>query len=122
MAVISTTPWDSYLISARIWSYPTNAIVGPTFFKIPAEELFFFVIQTYITSLLYLFLNKPVLHPIYLRGDGKRLQLWRWVGTVVGLVLITSGALMVNDRGKWLYMGLILVWAIPFVLLLWCVA
>lgn len=123
IAVISTTPWDSYLIRTRIWSYPTNAIVGPTLFKIPAEELFFFVIQTYITSLLYLFLSKPIFHPIYLRGaNGKRLQLWRWFGTIVGLVLIMSGALMVKDRGKGLYMGLILIWAIPFVLVLWSVA
>lgn len=122
IAVVSTTPWDSYLINARIWSYPTNAIIGPTFFKIPAEELFFFVIQTYITSLLYLFLSKPILHPIYLRSDAKRLQLWRWFGTIVGLILIISGALMIKDRGKWLYMGLILVWAVPFVLVLWSVA
>lgn len=127
VAVIATTPWDSYLISTRIWVYPGNALVGPTFFKIPAEEVFFFVIQTCITSLLYLFLSKPILHPIYLRNeqsgpDRKRLQSWRWFGTLVGLVLIISGALMVKDRGRWLYMGLIIVWAIPFVLVLWSVA
>ena len=122
VAVISTTPWDSYLISSRIWSYPPNAIVGPTFFKIPAEELFFFVVQTYITSLLYLFLSKPILHPIYLRSDAKRLRIWRSFGTIVGLSLIISGLLMIQDRGRWLYMGLILVWAMPFVLLLWSVA
>lgn len=29
---------------------------------------------------------------------------------------------MVINRGKGLYMGLILLWAIPFVLLLWFVA
>lgn len=29
-------------------AYPPDAIIGPTLFSIPAEELFFFVIQTYI--------------------------------------------------------------------------
>jgi 15-cis-phytoene synthase / lycopene beta-cyclase len=127
VAVISTTPWDSYLIRTRIWSYPANAIVGPTLFTIPAEELFFFVIQTYITSLLYLILSKPILHPIYLRGeqsrlDGRRLPQGRWLGNVVGLGIIISGAFLVINRGKGLYMGLILLWALPFVLLLWYVA
>lgn len=31
-------------------AYPPEAIIGPTLFSIPAEELFFFVIQTYIVS------------------------------------------------------------------------
>ncbi|KAL8694254.1 MAG: hypothetical protein Q9218_001080 [Villophora microphyllina] len=46
IAVVSTTPWDSYLIRRRIWTYPAHVIVGPTLFQIPAEEVFFFVIQT----------------------------------------------------------------------------
>lgn len=126
VAVISTIPWDSYLIRTKIWSYPANVVVGPTLFQIPAEEIFFFVIQTYTTSLLYLFLSKPLLHPVYLQGlesgvDGKRLRLGRWVGNAVGVVLLVSGARMVVDQGKGLYMGLILLWAIPFVLLLWYV-
>ena len=57
---------DSYLIRTRVWSmphtpwllfimltlpaYPPDVIIGPTLFDIPAEELFFFVIQTYIVS------------------------------------------------------------------------
>lgn len=126
VAVVSTTPWDSYLIRTRIWSYPANAIVGPTLFQIPAEELFFFGIQTYITSLLYLLFSKPTFHPIYLCGeqsrfDGKQLQRWRWLGTVAGVVLTVYGAFLVINRGKGTYLGLILLWAIPFVLLLWSV-
>lgn len=54
---------DSHLIRTGIWctsptfgsfiglpstAYPPDAIIGPTLFSIPAEELFFFVIQTYI--------------------------------------------------------------------------
>ena len=124
IAVISTTPWDSYLIRARIWTYPPNAIIGPTLFRIPLEEIFFFVIQTYNTTLLYLLVSKPTLHPVYLRTEkdtqeGRRLRLWRKLGQALLVAAIVSGARMVMDEGEGMYMGLILVWAGPFLLLLW---
>ena len=121
---MSTTPWDSYLIHTRVWTYPPNAIIGPTLFRIPAEEVFFFVIQTYTTSLLYLILSKPTFHPVYLRGqkrlnDGRRLGFRRWIGIFAIVVCIVVGIGMVMEGGEGLYMSLILVWAGPFVLLLW---
>ena len=122
--MVSTTPWDSYLIRTQIWTYPPNAIIGPTLFKIPAEEVFFFIIQTYNTSLLYLLLSKPTFHPIYLRGqkllnDGSRLRLWRWIGIFALIAGILAGVKMISNRAEALYLGLIIVWAGPFVLLLW---
>ncbi len=127
IAVVSTTPWDSYLIRNRIWTYPDNVIVGPTLFSIPAEEVFFFIIQTYNTSLLYLLISKPTFHPVYLRGKrllhhSRRLRIWRWIGTLAILAGIALGISMIASRGKGLYMGLILVWAGPFILLLWSLA
>ena len=121
---MSTTPWDSYLIHSRIWTYPPNVIVGPTVFLIPAEQVFFFVIQTYNTSLLYLLLSKPTFHPVYLRGckllnDGRRLRLWRWLGITLITALIVAGINLVLQKNEGLYLGLIIVWAGPFVLLLW---
>lgn len=98
--------------------------MGPTLFAIPAEEIFFFVVQTYNTSLLYLLLSKPTLHPIYLRGgapqrDRSQLRLWRTIGQIGLLGAIVMGALMVGTNGEGMYMGLIVVWAGPFLLLLW---
>ena len=124
IAVVSTTPWDSYLIHTRIWTYPPNAIIGPTIFRIPAEEVFFFVIQTYITSLLYLLLSKPTFHPVYLQGqtllnDRRHLGLKRWVGISAIVACIFAGIALIIKSGEGLYMGLIIVWAGPFVLLLW---
>lgn len=124
IAVISTTPWDSYLIHNHIWTYPSHAILGPTLFSIPAEEIFFFVVQTYNTSLLYLLLSTPTFHPVYLCGD-KRLSdgrlLWLWAPLGQGLLVATilAGLSMIVAKGEGLYMGLILAWAGPFVLLLW---
>ncbi|KAI9709387.1 MAG: hypothetical protein M1812_007723 [Candelaria pacifica] len=132
IAVVSTTPWDSYLIRTRIWTYPPDAILGPTLFSIPSEEIFFFVIQTYNTSVLYLLLSKPTFHPMYLKDpklsrlpDGfvrDWLRLWRFAGQMVLVLAIKMGVNMVKSGGKGMYMGMILVWACPFLLMLWTLA
>lgn len=119
IAVVATIPWDSYLIRHNVWTYPPDAILGPKFWSIPAEELFFFVIQTYTTSLLYLLLNKPLLHAEYLfpapQAGAKVHRLVQ--GVIAGLVFI--GARLITTGGPGTYLGLILIWACPFALLTW---
>lgn len=123
IAVVATIPWDSYLIRHHVWSYPPDAILGPTLFSIPAEELFFFVVQTYITSLLYHLLNKPLLHAEYLIPPrpsrlSMRSAVYRFIqAALLGLVLLGLRLVLAGGRGT--YMGLILVWAAPFALLTW---
>lgn len=120
IAVVSTIPWDSYLIRTRIWTYPPNVIVGPTLLSIPLEEVFFFIIQTYNTSLLYLFLNKATLHPAYLCAD-DRWRGYRTIGQMAFTAIILRASGEVSAGGKSMYLGLIFVWATPFILLLWYV-
>lgn len=136
IAVLSTTPWDSYLIRRRIWTYPSNVIVGPTVFSIPAEEVFFFVIQTYNTTLLYLLLTRWTFHPSYLVGEKtsegrdarsgrskiERLRGWRNAGQGALVAAIAAGMCMVWKDKEGTYLGLILIWAGPFALLLWSLA
>ncbi|KAI9824353.1 MAG: hypothetical protein M1826_007375 [Phylliscum demangeonii] len=135
VATTATTPWDSYLIRRRIWTYPPNAVLGPVFFAIPAEELFFFVIQTYNTTLLYLLLSKPTLPAAYLSRElaptppASPRTPGRWIGRValrtLGQLAITlallMGAWMVYQDGPGTYFGLIVVWAAPVALLLWTI-
>lgn len=119
IAVISTIPWDSYLIRHNVWTYPPDAVIGPTFWSIPAEEIFFFVIQTYNTSLLYQLLNKPLLHVEYLASSSltslRRYKLIQMV--ILGLTLAGIG--LVSHGGPGTYLGLILSWVCPFALLTW---
>ncbi|KAF9735379.1 hypothetical protein PMIN02_001061 [Paraphaeosphaeria minitans] len=132
IAVVSTIPWDSYLIRTGIWSYPSHVIVGPKLFEIPLEEVFFFFIQTYNTSLLYIILSRPTFQPAYLRVErqhshplGPCNQQWRWykrLGQLVLAVTIGWGLHQVVDKGAGTYTGLILIWALPFLLLLWSLA
>ncbi|KAK7756505.1 hypothetical protein SLS62_001339 [Diatrype stigma] len=122
IAFTSALPWDSYLVHQRIWTYPEDAILGPRFLKVPVEELFFFVIQTYITSMFYILLNKPSFHPQYLtnRADSAPgVQFVRRLGQSALTVLIAYGFYLVRKGGEGTYLGLILAWACPFALLTW---
>ncbi|KAI0487476.1 hypothetical protein F4859DRAFT_465124 [Xylaria cf. heliscus] len=122
VAFFATLPWDSYLIRHSIWTYPADAILGLRLFGIPAEELFFFIIQTYIATLLYILFNKPILHSQFLtnREDSSpKARLVRSVGQLLLSVAILIGAILVAKGGKGTYLGLILIWAGPFILLTW---
>lgn len=122
IAFTATLPWDSYLIHQGVWTYPPDAIVGPRLFAVPAEELFFFVIQTYITSMVYILFNKAVLHAQYLTNEydaSPTVKTVRLLGQGVLGAATAVGAYLVARGGEGTYLGLILVWACPFALLTW---
>jgi 15-cis-phytoene synthase/lycopene beta-cyclase len=122
IAVVSTIPWDSYLIRRKIWTYPPSVIVGPRLFSIPAEEVFFFIIQTYNTTLLYLILSKPVFHASYLislKAEQRRIAITHRIGQIIIATCVGIGVALIWRGGEGTYLGLILAWAGPFALLLW---
>ncbi|KAF3063828.1 Bifunctional lycopene cyclase/phytoene synthase [Daldinia childiae] len=122
VAFFATLPWDSYLIRNGIWTYPPDAIAGPRLFKIPAEELFFFVIQTYITSMLYILLSKSVLHAQFLTNkddSSLKSRRIRMTGQILLIGCIIVGISLVKNGGQGTYLGLILIWACPVALLTW---
>jgi 15-cis-phytoene synthase / lycopene beta-cyclase len=122
IAFVATLPWDSYLIRRGIWTYPQDAVLGPTLFAVPAEELFFFIIQTYLTSMLYLLLNKPILHAQFLTNREEssiHARRTRGIGQLLLLAGAVTGAILVRKGAEGTYLGLILAWACPFALLTW---
>lgn len=122
VAVTATIPWDSYLIRTGVWTYPEDGVLGPSLFSIPVEELFFFVIQTYITSLIYILCNKPVLHAQYLDTPAIR-PAWIRSGHILGQALLVAltgyGGYLIHNGGDGTYLGLILAWACPFLFITW---
>lgn len=105
-----------------MWTYPEDGVLGPSLFDIPVEELFFFVIQTYITSLIYILCNKPVLQAQYLdtsetRSAGVRLQ--KLIGQGVLFSAMALGCVLIICQGRVTYLGLILTWACPFLFTTW---
>lgn len=121
--MLATLPWDSYLIRNRIWSYPAHVIAGPTVLDIPLEEVFFFFIQTYNTSLLYLILSKPTFQPAYLCARRPSSPLPWGYQKVAGQLLLLGASLWgwqrVRENAQGTYTGLIVVWAAPILLLQW---
>lgn len=92
-------------------------MAGPTLFAIPLEEVFFFVIQTYNTALLYVMLTKRLVLSTYLqRLPDKQLPI---IGTLVILSGVVSGAAGVLSNSRYTYLGLILVWVCPVMMLQW---
>ncbi|RAL17586.1 Lycopene beta-cyclase [Aspergillus homomorphus CBS 101889] len=121
IAVISTTPWDSNLIRQQIWTYPPDAVLGWTLFTIPVEEIFFFAIQTYNTALLHTVLTKRLVLPMYLPRFPKATRRYRDNGA-----LVISGAFGLGFASLWLggratYLGWILSWVCPVLLLQWLI-
>lgn len=81
--------------------------------------------------MLYLILSKATFQPVYLRVEsprshplGQRNQQWWWykcLGQVALTATIGWGWRQVLDSDIGTYTGLILIWAAPFLLLLWLV-
>ncbi|KAI1437819.1 hypothetical protein GGR50DRAFT_606492 [Xylaria sp. CBS 124048] len=120
IAFLSALPWDSYLVRHGIWTYHPDAILGPRLFAVPAEEVFFFFIQTYITALIYILCNKAILHPQFLvNGRDAPCSVYRTrrLGQLVLSAAVVTGAVLLREGGGGTYMGLILVWACPILLL-----
>jgi 15-cis-phytoene synthase/lycopene beta-cyclase len=80
-------------------------------------------VQTYNTTLLYLILSKPTFQPVYLNSERDASgAAWRYnkrAGQVFFLAVIAWGWRCIKDDSLGTYTGLILVWAGPFLLMLW---
>lgn len=111
IAFVYTTPWDSYMIRRGVWRYGEGR-VSVSLFEVPLGEYIFFVIQPIITGLwLYLLLARTKTRPsggwtpryiLAAAGLGVTLMGWWW----------TQGA-------KSFYIGMVLVWAGPVLVLQW---
>ncbi|GAA6040552.1 hypothetical protein JCM8097_005460 [Rhodosporidiobolus ruineniae] len=122
IAVSATIPWDSYLIRNRIWSYPASSVVGPTLFDIPYEEVFFFFVQTYITSAVYAIFTRPVVHAVLLPRTPSEGRTTRWIGTASFLAVFALAWAKIQEGGEGTYLALIVGWVAPFLALLWFIA
>ena len=115
IALIYTTPWDNYLVANRVWWYQPSLVTGIVFGWVPIEEYTFFIVQTGLTGL---WLLACMLRPRQPRTPFRPRVTLRWVSTgiasalwLVWLILLLSGW----NRG--LYMGLLLVWFLPPIIL-----
>ncbi|MGL4611244.1 MAG: lycopene cyclase domain-containing protein [Trueperaceae bacterium] len=113
LAISYTTPWDNYLVYRNVWGYPEGSVLF-TIGYVPFEEYLFFVFQTIIAALTLFTVARYYNPPdAPLKMDGNRV---RWIGVIIAFAIMMFGALcLLFPKGT--YVGLILVWAMPVLML-----
>jgi len=111
IALLYTTPWDSYMIRQDVWWYG-DGVVGARLWEVPLGEYFFFVIQTVVTGFwLYLVLT-------YTETESPS----NWRGRLalpVVAVGITGAAVAMILHEPTFYTGMILLWTGPVLVVQW---
>ncbi len=113
-ALVYTTPWDNYLVATGVWWYNPDLVTGVTLGYVPIEEYTFFVLQTLFTGLWLLWWGKRLPAAVN-TTSWPHLRLA--ASLVVGLLWLGSVALLASGWQAGVYLGLILVWALPPVLI-----
>jgi len=115
IALIYTTPWDNYLVATQVWWYDPTLVTGLTLGWVPIEEYSFFVLQTILAGLWLLWLARRILPT---RGVFRSRQSLRWGITLsLGIFWLLSVLILATGWQPGNYLGLILVWALPPVML-----
>jgi lycopene cyclase domain-containing protein len=115
IAFVWTTPWDNYLIARGVWDSPADRVLGRIFY-VPIEEYAFFVLMPIFNgALIFFFLGL-----LPKSGSTWRVaQKWeRAVAVLFGGVIFCVGLYALRyESGT--YLGLILVWFTPPLLIQW---
>ena len=113
VALLYTAPWDNFLIARGVWSYAPDRVSNAwRLDRVPLEECCFFVLQPVFTGLCLLcFLGwgRESVRP----GPPLGAQAPRIIGGTLALAAGAAGAVALAAGGRWLYLGLILVWSAP---------
>lgn len=111
MAVIYTTPWDNYLVATGVWYYNPKLVTGITLGWVPIEEYTFFVLQTILTGMGFLWLSRRVRNQA--TGPLQPLRLRRSGVISLGILWLFMLAVLLSGWEAMTYLSLILVWALP---------
>jgi lycopene cyclase domain-containing protein len=119
LAVVYTTPWDNYLVATGVWYYQPERVWGLTLGWVPLEEYLFFILQTLLASLWLVWLARRL--PVPARPISNVPGRVRRISLAVTLPLwVGSLLLLVSGWPNGTYLGLILAWALPPIMLqLW---
>ncbi len=115
LALIYTTPWDNYLVATGVWWYDPELVTGLTLGWVPIEEYIFFILQTALTGLWALAVQRYILRekPVIKQSAHMR---W-WSSGLLAAGWLASTALLLSDWQAGTYLTLILSWALIPVLI-----
>ena len=112
-ALLYTTPWDNYLVATGVWYYDPTRVTGIVLGWVPLEEYVFFVAQTALVALWFLFVARRLPSA----GGGLRGPL-RWQSAAgVGVLWLLAVVLLGLRWPPGTYLGLELAWFLPPVIL-----
>ena len=111
VAVVYTTPWDSYMVRRGVWWYG-DGVVTARLWSVPVGEYLFFVVQSLVVGFwLYLVLGKTETRPPESSAS-------RWTLAAAGVVVTAVGWWWTRAEPTF-YVGMILVWAGPPLAIQW---
>lgn len=111
IALIYTTPWDNYLVAARVWWYEASRVFGITLGWVPLEEYLFFILQPILVGLWMLILLPR--QPINAAKDENDPRIRLTLTLVISFMWMISVLLLIYAGSSMQYLGLELVWALP---------
>ena len=115
IAFVWTTPWDNHLIARGVWDSPHDRILGKIFY-VPIEEYAFFVLMPVLNgAVMFFLLGWGTIPQSTWRNPQRRLRI---VALLLALVLVGAGTFALGFS-KGTYLGLILVWFTPPLLIQW---
>jgi lycopene cyclase domain-containing protein len=109
VALIYTTPWDNYLVATSVWWYDPALVMGITLGWVPIEEYTFFVLQPILAGLWLAALARQI-DP---KKEPLRLSLRLWLPLILGIMWLAAAAILLAGWQPGVYLGLILIWALP---------
>lgn len=115
LAVVYTTPWDNYLVATGVWYYNPDLVTGIVLGYVPIEEYTFFVVETILAGLWWWFLSRRLHPPSNQFSPNKKLI--QTSSSLLIIVWMIFTYLFFFGDVKWTYLGIILFWALPPILL-----
>lgn len=117
IAFFWTTPWDNYLISIGVWDSPADRI----FFRVgyvPIEEYAFFVLMPIFNgAIFFLLLNCSGWTAT--KSTWSEKQVKQRIALLLGGTLLLFGGWRLLQNPPGVYLGLILVWFTPPLMIQW---
>ncbi|KAJ3412346.1 hypothetical protein HDV05_000943 [Chytridiales sp. JEL 0842] len=132
IAFIYTTPWDNYIIANGAWGYAEKAVVGVVGW-VPIEEYVFFAVMTVLVGLVCVaglgLGDSDPLKGLVVVVVGVERTRRRWMAVVVHYAVVVllglqflGGVWMTTPQTRTFYLGALLAWTAPPLLLQWSVA
>jgi lycopene cyclase domain-containing protein len=110
LALIYTTPWDNYLVATGVWWYDPKMVIGLTLGHVPIEEYIFFILQTALTGLWALAVQRSISRGKMVVKQSAGIR-W-WSSGLLAAGWLASVSLLLSDWKAGTYLILILSWAL----------